>query len=132
SCKKGASMTLELAQKLSESDEAQVYDIWNSGYPMQVLYKTRADFNTALKKKDPIHLICRTPELKVAGWLSTFTRDNERFFVLLVANAWQGQGVGRKLVDEMKIHEAAVAGWAVASDKYAKADGTPYPSPLGF
>lgn len=126
-------MKIEIIKDLSNSDLSQIYNIWNSVYPTQAVFMTENDFRVYLDKtSDKTHFIFRNNALTIDGWLMTFTRDDNRYFVLLVSENNQGKGIGTTLIKEMKKIEGRVAGWIVELDTYLKLDGSLYHSPISF
>lgn len=121
------------SDQLTDSQIADIMDIWNSEYPGSVHYDKPEDFRTYIfKLKDAHHYLGLSPEGKVLGWLATFWRDDARWFVLLLSRKAQGKGLGTQLLREVQQKEAEITGWAIDEDRYTKADGSLYRSPIGF
>jgi GNAT superfamily N-acetyltransferase len=126
-------MEIEISKTISNSDQSKIYHIWNVVYPTQVAFIKKNDFEAYLEKAGyKTHYIIRGNNYSVSGWLMTFNRDDERYFVLLVNENMQGNGIGTALINEMKKIENKIAGWIVESDSYFKSDGSLYHSPMSF
>jgi GNAT superfamily N-acetyltransferase len=118
---------------LSETQKAEVLQLWNGEYPAQLRYAQPADFDTYLAAlTDKTHLFAVNDEGQVLGWALSFIRDGERWFAIIIHRSMQGRGQGAALLNALKAKGQPLAGWATDHERYTKADGSPYQSPLGF
>lgn len=127
---------LRMITELSLTDELkqQIFDIWNSVYPVQVTFPALENFEAYLSRAmDSRNFVYFNGINRIGGWLMTFTRDSQRSFVMLVSQDCQGRGIGRELLKTLKVSESqSVFGWAVESERYLLRDGSPYRSPISF
>ena len=118
---------------LSETQKVAVLQLWNEEYPGQLRYAQPAGFDAYLSAlTDKTHLLAVNDEGQVLGWALSFIRDGERWFAIIIHRSMQGMGEGSALLNALKSKEQSLAGWATDHERYTKADGSPYPSPLGF
>jgi hypothetical protein len=126
-------MQIEIISSLANSDQLHIYNIWNSVYPTQVVFVSKNDFKSYLDKaNNQKHFIYRNDDTTIGGWLMTFTRNDDRYFVLLVSEKKKKNGIGTILIEEMKKSEDIIMGWVVELNTYIKSDGTLYHSPVDF
>lgn len=126
-------MKIEITKHISIEEQSQIVNIWNAVYPASVSFESMNVFKEFIDNiTEKNHFIWRDGGQSVGGWLMTFTRDNVRNFVLLVAENNQGRGVGKMLIEEMKKVENEVTGLVVESDNYVRKNGSIYRSPIDF
>lgn len=117
---------------LSQEQKLALLHLWNSEYPAQLAH---ADINSLNNYLYPLqnvtHYFLMVNE-EVTAWAETFTRDGERWFAIITARAMQGKGYGKKMLELLMEKEPILNGWATDHNRYTKADGSPYPSPLEF
>ena len=126
-------MSILETDTLNENQKQQLSGLWNSVYPENVAYHSLSAFEEYLAGLESVrHLLLVDPDLKIHGWAFSFNRKGERWFAILLDEAIQGKGLGRLLMDKLKVNEQHLCGWVVEHDDYKKLDGSPYQSPLGF
>lgn len=126
------SICFEKTETLPKQHIDSIFHIWNRAYPKQIVYKTTLDFEGYLAKcEKPIHFL-GLQRNSIVAWLCVFTRNNERWFALLVDPDFQRHGLGETLLSQAKSEEPRLCGWIVEHDNYLKVDGTPYFSPKAF
>lgn len=127
-------MFLVRKKYLLQHDEINtLHKLWNSAYPTSVAYDSLEKFEQYLKElQDLEHLLVETAEGVIQGWYFEFTRDNDRWFGIIIADTLQGSGWGKKLMQLAQESATTLCGWVVDHDRDLKADGTPYRSPLPF
>lgn len=126
-------MKIQITEALSSLDQLQIFNLWNAVYPIQAVFALENDFKKYLNAAtDKVHYVCRNGDESIGGWLMTFTRDNDRYSVLLVSESNQGKGIGRELLEKMQEMESKVFAWLVISNAYIKLDGSLYHSPINF
>lgn len=119
--------------KLSADERKAIHRMWNTEYPKQMHHADLKALETYLEKlHDSIHHLALDQQGTIVGWLAIFTRDSERWLVVIIDGNAQGNGVGSALLDKAKATETTLNGWVVDHDAYTKPDGSPYQSPLGF
>ncbi len=117
----------------SESQKEQLKDLWNKEYPVQLQYQGVSgldDYLAALER--PYHAVAVDDNDLAVAWVFSFDRDGERWFAIIIDDRLQRQGLGTAFLGLLKQREQELCGWVVDDDRYLKADGTPYPSPLLF
>lgn len=121
--------------KLKELNAIQVKDImeiWNNEYPVSLNFKGLDEFNKyLLNLQNAEHYIVLSGD-RVSGWIATFDRFDQKWFVMLIASQYQSKGLGARLINEVKPNSKELYGWVVDQDIYFKLNGQPYSSPLGF
>lgn len=109
-----------------------IRSIWNAVYPAFMAHATIESMETYLSSlKKPRHTILRD-EKSLKGWLCTFDRNDERWFVMILHPTAQKRGFGTRLLSEALAAESSLSGWVVDHGRYALSDGSPYVSPLPF
>lgn len=127
-----AQPSFEKTESLTKQQLDFIFNIWNRAYPKQISYKSVTEFEAYLAKcESPIHFLCHDED-SVLGWLCVFTRNEQRWFALIVDPDFQRQGLGEKLLSMAKSTESRLCGWIVDHDHYLKADGSVYVSPKYF
>lgn len=126
-------MKIEIKPALTEDQKEIVTRLWNAEYPAQLRYGGVADFENFLNGlTDHRHFLLFDESGNIKGWLVAFSRDNERWFSIIVDSSEQKKGCGTTLLNEVKKFESRIHGWVVAHDDYLKGSGEKYLSPLGF
>lgn len=126
-------MRIEIKSDLTADQKEIVTKMWNAEYPKQLSYSGVADFEKFLNGiSDRRHFLLFDENESIKGWLVTFTRENERWFSVIVDGNEQRKGCGTTLLNELKRSESDVNGWIIAHDDYFKSSGEKYPSPSGF
>ncbi|MCL6265746.1 GNAT family N-acetyltransferase [Flagellimonas sp. 2012CJ39-3] len=69
---------------------------------------------------------------KIQAWYFDFTRENEKWFAIILSSKVQGKGLGTKILNMAKQKESILNGWVIDHNKDHKRNGQPYKSPLGF
>ena len=118
---------------LSAEQKAILFKLWNSEYPHKLSYKTLADFDNYLDNLSQLnHYLLVGEEGEIEGWAFTFTRENEKWFAILLDSKAQGQGKGSWLLNKLKEKEQRLSGWVIDHNNDIKEDGTTYQSPVKF
>jgi hypothetical protein len=118
---------------LTPGQKEVIYGLWNQEYPEKLTYKSLADFDSYLNNLIEINYLLLVDDFgDIEGWTVTFTRENERWFVIILDIKVHGQGKGTLLLNKLKQKEHKLCGWVVDHDNGKKQDGEPYKSPLKF
>ena len=118
---------------LQGTHKAAIYRLWNNEYPQQLQYGDIAELDSYLDNlADQKHYFVIDINGEIVGWAFTFERSSEKWFAIIVDGREQKKGIGRALLTTLKLKESRLNGWLTDHDRYIKADGTPYHSPLGF
>ncbi|MES2574634.1 MAG: GNAT family N-acetyltransferase [Bacteroidota bacterium] len=126
---------LEIIQttELNEQAKKQVLDLWNSEYPEKLSYNSLTDFDNYLQNLNNLkHFLLTSDKGLILGWALTFDRENEKWFAIILSEKIKGQGLGRKMLDEIKNTEPVLNGWLIDHNNDKKKNGKQYISPLKF
>ena len=125
---------MEIIEKidLSGEEKLQIFKLWNTEYPVNIIFKSVTELELYLSKlKKAIHFLI-IQESEIAGWFCEFERDGNRNFAMIISENLQGKGLGSKLLDQVKARNSELHGWAVIDGNYFKSNNRPYKLPLGF
>ena len=118
---------------LQDSHTRDLMRIWNSEYPRQIAYSTLSEVREYLDNlREPRHRILLDDKDQLKAWFCVFERDAMPWFAMILDRDLQGLGYGRKLLSEAQYEGSILNGWAVDHPHYQRADGSAYPSPIGF
>lgn len=118
---------------LNVQQKEEVFDLWNKEYPVKITHKSIIDFENYLKKlTEQSHYLLLNENELVVGWASIFTRENERWFAIIISGKIQGKGYGTKMLNALKKCEPVLNGWVIDHNLDKKLNGKPYLSPLEF
>lgn len=118
---------------LNSTQKEDIVRLWNVEYPAHLNYSDVSGFDNYLKGlSDPLHFVISDEHGHVHAWLVTFTRDEARWFAMILDSTLQGQGIGSQLLTAAKTVETELNGWATDHNRDIKANGKPYRSPIGF
>ncbi|WLD24623.1 hypothetical protein NU10_04305 [Flavobacterium dauae] len=67
-----------------------------------------------------------------SGWATTFTRDNEIWFAIIISEKLHGKGIGTKILNSLKEDKHALNGWVIDHNSDKKLNGSIYKSLLDF
>lgn len=119
--------------KLTIQQKQDILRLWNAEYPAHLNYQDVTGLEKYLGTlTNAVHWIISDPSEHIKAWLTTFTRDEARWFAMIVDGSLQGQGIGSRLLDAAKKQEQELNGWATDHDRDKRADGKPYSSPIHF
>ncbi len=126
-------MKIEQHKELSPQDLEALFKLWNDEYPKEASFQNQSDLVDYLNTlSHPKHQLLKDDEGHLKAWFCTFQRIDLPWFAMIVSRDLQGQGWGRKLLEQAQKKHSILNGWAVDHHNYQKSDGSPYPSPLGF
>ncbi|RYF26949.1 MAG: N-acetyltransferase [Flavobacteriales bacterium] len=107
--------------------------LWNEQYPKQLNFKSTEELDIYLSGlEDLLHYLVLNNDEEILGWAFKFSRDLQRWFVIILSNTIHGKGWGSKILQKIIKNEVEINGWVVDKDGYTKLDGTMYKSPLEF
>ncbi|MEQ9188430.1 MAG: GNAT family N-acetyltransferase [Cryomorphaceae bacterium] len=125
-------MRIDQATRLQETDSLSIYSIWNAVYPDFLAHATIDGLEAYLTSLlNPSHFLLRD-EGSLKGWLCTFDRNGERWFVMIIHPSAQKRGFGTSLISKAMALENTLSGWVVEHNNYLLSDGSVYVSPLPF
>ena len=118
---------------LGDAQKRDVMLLWNQEYPAQLSYTSMEGFDNYLDGlSDKLHYLGIDNEGRIIGWALSFIRDGERWFAIIIQRDAQAKGNGTALLRALKARGERLAGWVTDHERYMKADGTAYSSPLKF
>ncbi len=118
---------------LLPQDKDRILQLWNAEYGAQLQKRDVTDLQAYFDALNRLrHYLLRNEENEIVAWAATFSRDNARWFAIIIARTWQRQGLGAQLLQALKQNENELNGWVVDHHNDRRADGTPYISPMGF
>ncbi|MBI1266816.1 MAG: hypothetical protein GC193_05200 [Cryomorphaceae bacterium] len=96
---------MKTTKVLSPSEREQIRAIWNDVYPAQLMHHTAETFDTYIDQLDASeHTLMNAnnqansdSDSAPVGWICTFNRNHERWFVLLVDSSCARQGCGTEV-----------------------------------
>ncbi len=126
-------MRIESAKILTTPQKEIITQLWNAEYPKQLNFEGVDGFDNFLDSvSDQTHYLLIDENGELKGWFMTFTRQDERWFSVIVDGNEKQKGYGTQLLNELKVDEVEINGWAVEHDNYLKNNGENYRSPIGF
>ena len=126
-------MSFSFTGQLSESQKQQLLILWNKEYPSHLQHNTISNFDAYLDTLvKPNHVFYCDYNGKIKGWYVDFTRDNERWFAMILSREVQGKGIGSQILTYAKDKNKTLNGWVINHNNDILVDGSPYNSPLQF
>ncbi|MEM6274398.1 MAG: GNAT family N-acetyltransferase [Myxococcota bacterium] len=128
------SPTIRKTDRLDDSESEWLRTMWNAEFPERLQHPDALSLKRYLDGlTNTVHYIAYAKNGAAAGWLTTFDRDGGRWFAMILGRAHQRLGIGTELLARAKTETRGVlSGWVVDGNHMARADGTPYPSPVDF
>ncbi|MES2863582.1 MAG: hypothetical protein V4666_05650 [Bacteroidota bacterium] len=126
---------MKLVEKtfLNDNEKTQILKIWNNEYPMTLNFSDAVGFDAYLNSlSDTIHYIIENENNVILAWGCKFTRDNEKWFAIILDQKIQGKGKGTEILNAIKNNEIKLNAWVIDTENYKKLDGEMYKSPLPF
>jgi len=118
---------------LSDEDKTIVCQLWNDEYPKQLHFQSIVDFELYLNNlKEQYHVILYSNQQRIIGWYVEFTREDERWFALIIGAKFHKKGLGTKMLAMAKEKHEILNAWVIAHNSYLKSNGEVYISPLAF
>lgn len=126
-------MKITETEILTLKEKNEVYDLWNSEYPKNLMYNNPSEFERYLfELSDQYHILVKNDSGIVKGWYFDFNRDDERWFATIIQSELQSCGYGTTLLSLAKRKRDALNGWVIHVGTYKKANGELYRSPIDF
>jgi hypothetical protein len=126
-------MKIAHTQTLTPQQKTDVTLLWNQEYPAQLQLETIKDFEEYFSKlRDVSHILYTGIDNQVLGWAFKFSRDQEKWFAIILDRSIHQQGIGSTLLKLLQENESVLNGWVIDHDRYKKSSQETYCSPLGF
>ena len=126
-------MQFEKLRQLKRGQRTQLFELWNSEFPVTFLHRHTDDFeNYLFKLVNPQHYLVSLNDKTVIAWAYSFQRYEETWFGLLVHPHYQRKGHGSRLLDILKQENPQLNGWVIDHKADLKQSGERYFSPLEF
>ena len=126
-------MKIEKTKTLTKAQKEIIMRLWNAEYPKQLAFGGIDDLDDFLNRlTNHLHFLLLDENEKIKGWLVTFTRENERWFSIIIDTSEKNKGYGTTLLNEVKKLESNINGWVVDQNDYLKINGEKYLSPIEF
>lgn len=88
---------------LDKQEKKFICQLWNAEYPEKLAYQSVAEFETYLNNlSDKKHYLLQDESDEIQGWAITFTRENEKWFAIIINSKIQNQGFGKQLLNHLK------------------------------
>ncbi len=117
---------------LSAEHKLRIIEIWNSVYPATLSYSKPKEFDEYLSRLGDIRHYLAINKDQLVGWMPVFEREGEPWFAILMHTDFQGNGVGKNLLNFARQEENLLNGWVIDKEGFTKQNGEPYHSPLPF
>ncbi len=107
--------------------------LWNREYPQSLNYDSLEKMNNYLNGlKGLSHHLVYDKSHNIIGWCFSFSRDDEKWFGIIVDSKWHGKGLGSWLLEKIKAESNMLNGWVIDHHNFVKSNGALYLSPLSF
>jgi GNAT superfamily N-acetyltransferase len=124
---------LEETSFLNKKQKAEIINLWNEEYPIQLNYKKIEDFEIYLENlNNCLHYLIQDSHNIIKAWAFKFERENKKWFAIIIAKEFQGTGIGKKLLEKIKTNETELLGWVIDHSNDNKKNGEKYISPVDF
>ena len=119
--------------QLNEIHKQSIYKLWNAEYPEKLSFKNDDELNNYLRNLiNPIHFFMVDEKSQIQGWSVIFERDYEKWFAIIINSDYHKIGLGKKMLDRLKIYTNELNGWVIDHQNEVKLNGEIYNSPLNF
>ena len=118
---------------LNQYDKAFVYACWNEVYPERFCFNEYIQFELYISQlQSQRHFMLLNDFQNPIGWLCTFEREEQTWFVMLIDNRYKNkQGVSQLLKAAKSVYEELI-GWMIVDDEAICKNNIPYQSPVEF
>jgi len=118
---------------LTNQQKETIFRLWNQEYAQKLNHKEVSDFEKYLESvKEHFHYLLVNDSAEIVGWAFKFTRDDDRWFSILVDRTEHGKGKGTLMLNKLKEQEELLSGWVVDHENDKTANGAQYVSPVNF
>ena len=119
---------------LSSYEKQSLINLWNRDYPQERSHSSLNSFNLYLDRlSNAKHFLLKElSDGQIKGWGFKFYRDNAQWFAIILSATIHSKGLGRMIIELLKLQESELNGWVIDHDLYKKTNGDTYFSPLSF
>jgi GNAT superfamily N-acetyltransferase len=114
---------------LTDSQFQQINHLWNLEYPLNLNGRFPILLNDVQNFQ---HYLLEDENKNILAWAVYFEKDGEIRFSIIVDELYQGKGLGKLLIQQLKTDLDEFYGWVIDRDGDLKSNEQPYQSPLGF
>lgn len=126
-------MRFETYRKLKRKHKLQLFELWNSEFPLSLGHKQPEDFENYLHHlENSTHYLLSLNDRIIVGWIYSFERFEETWFGLLINSPFQRKGHGSRLLNILKGKNSLLNGWVIDHNADLKSNGEIYASPMAF
>ena len=80
---------------LTKDQKNTLRNLWNNEYPMALNFMAFSDFEKYLKPlNNQVHFFLLNDKNQIQGWSFTFSRDKEKWFLIILDSKIQRNGFG--------------------------------------
>lgn len=120
-------------QILTPNEKSQLFSLWNAEYPEKITLQSLENLDNYLNGlTDQMHYFLLNDKQQIEAWALTFKREKEKWFAIIVSEKIQGSGIGKEMLNKLKVDEDTLNGWVIDHTHDKKRNGTRYKSPLEF
>ncbi len=120
-------------KNLTTDEKRHLMQIWNNEYPAKLAFNTLSDLELYLNGlTDLTHYFVIDEDSNIQGWASTFNREDNIWFAIILNSNIQKKKVGTKLLNQLKANQTTLNGWVIDHDTDLKKNDEKYLSPLIF
>ncbi len=118
---------------LTKDQKNTLRNLWNNEYPVKLNFESFTDFEKYLKPlNNQVHFFLLNDKNQIQGWAFTFSRDKEKWFLIILDTKIHRNGYGTLLINKLKSIDSNLNGWVIESNNEIKQNGEIYSSPLPF
>ncbi|MXV50639.1 hypothetical protein GS399_06610 [Pedobacter sp. HMF7647] len=126
-------MQIHYTSSLYDQQLEEIRLLWNSEYPESLVHPDGNSFREYLNTLiEPSHYLLSDEFGQLKGWAVTFTRDESKWFALILDSSIHRKGYGKFMLDKLKQDNQELNAWAIDQSNTLKSDGAVYLSPLDF
>ena len=118
---------------LNQIHKDYIFKIWNNEYPINLSFENLNEAENYLNGLiDAKHFFAVDENNQMQAWAVIFERDYEKWFAIIIDGNYHNKGLGKKLLDRLKIYSDELNGWVIDHENDVKTNGEVYSSPLDF
>jgi [ribosomal protein S5]-alanine N-acetyltransferase len=121
-------MKITKLKNLSKSQHRQINQLWNEEYPVNLNNR----FDLLLDGIENYNHYVIEQDNRILAWAVCFEKENEKRFSIIVHQDYKGIGLGKSLINQLKIEYGEFYGWVIDHNNDKKQNGEFYQSPINF